>query len=571
MRYLLFLLTGLCLVISELEAQHIPPKAGLGVSAAPASPGSGAVFQVVGVAPKSTGASLGLQQGDLLLSINSVQIEKGPEISAALRVLAPGDSITLTVRRKERVLPLRGTVRAQQPPVQPGMETLWEEVPFRKGFVRSIVNKPIGAGPFKTIYFLQGYPCQSVNWQSPQLPAVQLIDHWVSQGYAVVRVEKPGVGDFVDCPDCASLNFDDELLSFTNGLRWLRGQSYVNQDQVILFGHSLGGNVAPYLANQFPVRGVMVYGTAVRPWQDYLLRVFREQQPLLGADFVQVEADIKQLRPLLHGLFTENLSPQEMGLTNKQRELLNEYLEMKDDGSFAGRALHFWQGINAHNLTAYWKEVNAPVLAMYGSNDVEALDEQDAERIAAIVNHYHPGSATFRLIPGADHGLVTVPDKLTGMKMRADGSYQQAYLAGVNADLLRTIDDWLAGLDDGAGTPTPKSTTVLRDASKQLPASVTKPNTMDIATADLNGDDHPDLVLAREGHANLILYNDGTGSFAQHQVLKPKHAPSLTQLTGEDSEDLALVDLDQDGDLDLLSATEDTDHHELYWNEGDGN
>ena len=77
-----------------------------------------------------------------------------------------------------------------------------------------------------------------------------------------------------------------------------------------------------------------------------------------------------------------------------------------------------------------------------------------------------------------------------------------------------------------------------------------------------------DIVLALEGKANLILYNNGSGQFHKTSVLMPYHPLLNPKLTGEDSEDVALVDFDNDGDLDLFFASEDTDHHELFWNEG---
>jgi hypothetical protein len=93
---------------------------------------------------------------------------------------------------------------------------------------------------------------------------------------------------------------------------------------------------------------------------------------------------------------------------------------------------------------------------------------------------------------------------------------------------------------------------------------------MDVESADLDQDGDEDIVLAMEGQSNLILWNDGKGDFSNAQKLPSKHPLDHPKLTGEDSEDIAIADLDQDGDLDLLFATEDTKYHELLWNDGKG-
>jgi esterase/lipase len=51
----------------------------------------------------------------------------------------------------------------------------------------------------------------------------------------------------------------------------------VDPERIYLFGHSMGGVLAPYLTAAVPVRGSMVYGTLARTWFEYQLENVRRQ------------------------------------------------------------------------------------------------------------------------------------------------------------------------------------------------------------------------------------------------------------------------------------------------------
>ena len=108
------------------------------------------------------------------------------------------------------------------------------------------------------------------------------------------------------------------------------------------------------------------------------------------------------------------------------------------------------------------------------------------------------------------------------------------------------------------------------DATGQMPASFTTGGTMDVESADLDGDGDADLILAGEALENLVFFNDGTGHFSMDpDRLVPEYS-TADAYPGEDSEDIAVADFDQDGDLDLFFVSEDTPNHELLLNDGSG-
>ncbi|MEL6594072.1 MAG: VCBS repeat-containing protein, partial [Bacteroidota bacterium] len=108
------------------------------------------------------------------------------------------------------------------------------------------------------------------------------------------------------------------------------------------------------------------------------------------------------------------------------------------------------------------------------------------------------------------------------------------------------------------------TTTTFVDATKQhLPAIKLLGNSMDVEPVDIDEDGDLDLVIANEFRPNIVLINDGEGHFTDgsaERLPQPAH----------DSEDIALGDFDADGDIDIVFVAEDDQTNEYYLNDGKG-
>ncbi len=92
-------------------------------------------------------------------------------------------------------------------------------------------------------------------------------------------------------------------------------------------------------------------------------------------------------------------------------------------------------------------------------------------------------------------------------------------------------------------------------------------NTMDVESADMDGDGDLDLILASEFVRNLYISNLGNLAYSANNYNR-FNGVGYKQFSGQDSEDIAIADFDQDGFLDVLFVSEDSPGHELFFNRG---
>lgn len=106
--------------------------------------------------------------------------------------------------------------------------------------------------------------------------------------------------------------------------------------------------------------------------------------------------------------------------------------------------------------------------------------------------------------------------------------------------------------------------TPLPTFDRVLPLETTSETSANASIGDVNGDGKPDIVLAKGRHWPLvdrILLGDGNGGFA----------PARDLGTASDRSYAArLVDLDRDGDLDIVLSNDRPDPSLVYLNDGTG-
>jgi len=109
------------------------------------------------------------------------------------------------------------------------------------------------------------------------------------------------------------------------------------------------------------------------------------------------------------------------------------------------------------------------------------------------------------------------------------------------------------------------------DASAtHLPSIALQPaNSMDAKIVDIDDDGDLDIVVAVEFLKNMILVNDGNGKFSDGSGLLPDKVAKLATTPYpyypyHDSEDVVVADFDKDGMIEIIIITEDDETNEYY-------
>jgi pimeloyl-ACP methyl ester carboxylesterase len=364
---------------------------------------SGAGALIDGVIPGSTAANAGFKSGDVLLAVDGARIAGAGGFVQAIAGRKAGAEVTIELRRGDDIRKEKVTLAARPLEKSDAYEVVYGAVPSRAGRLRTILTLPKGDGKHPALFFIQGVGLASIdNPIGPLASYKTILDDFTRRGFVTLRVDKPGCGDSEGSP-ARDVDFDTELDGYRQALKMLKSRGDVDTDRVFIFGHSMGGVMAPLLATEVPVRGIIVYGTIARTWTEYWLENVRRQLELAGAEPSAIDRDVRAEAALATYLYAEKKSPKEI---IERFPDFRERLErtITEDRYFFDRSLIFFRQLAEKNLGAAWESFEGHVLAIWGKQDYVS-NQDDHALIARIVNRDHPDHGTFVAMDGIDHGF----------------------------------------------------------------------------------------------------------------------------------------------------------------------
>lgn len=452
----LFCLSLFLLVLSTADttARELPRKPFLGVQIQQAPETiqqqydlpAGTGLLVMGVVDNSSAQKAGLRKNDVIASINDTPVRDVPHFLSLLSARNTGDKLTFVLYRDGKKMTHTVELLARPQEQYEGVEVTYGEVASGNSLLRTILTRPAGTQkPVPVIYLLQGIDCSSVDSPfSNDNTYARFIRYFSDRGFGTFRVEKSGVGDSKGAP-CTDMDFVTETRGFVDGLHYLQQMPGIDTTGIYLVGLSLGGVTAPILASQAGIKGIVVYGTAYRPWSEYMLENMRRQLLLGGVDYAAVETQARQLAEVFHYIFEQKLSPEETAAQHPElAEIIMAYLTHGSPAGqpsyIAGRHYTFIRQLYETNIAEYWKKVKSHVLVVWGRGDFVS-DPDDHTMIVDLVNNYRPGKATYAEID-ADHWFGTA------------SSLRESFrnLGSPNAlpftpEILPLVDNWIQSIN----------------------------------------------------------------------------------------------------------------------------
>lgn len=247
------------------------------------------------------------------------------------------------------------------------------------------------------------------------------------RGVVVMRLEKSGTGDSQG-PPCMTVDLLTEMRSYEVALTALARDSHVDSNRIYLFGHSIGSLMAPRIANNGKVAGVIVAEAVGRNWIEYELWNLRRQLVLDGEPPAQVDKLLAMKEICMHRLLVEKQSESEIEQTQPECKAHNVY----------PASAAYMQEAAAMNIAEPWTKLHLPLLVIYGNADFITA-EADHRRIAGIVNAAHPGTATLKVVVGMDHHLDVAATPQQAFDLRVKEHRPLPY----DDKLGTTVLDWL--------------------------------------------------------------------------------------------------------------------------------
>lgn len=404
--YLLgFLLTTvlsyvICTAQVPAQTESLPRQAFWGMGAAIAKPGEAVIRRIDADSPAT---KAGLKTDDVISQINGKTFSNQREYETLRRTFRSGDTIALRVKRAEQTLDLKMTLVPLPKETIAGADVIYDSATTEQGYrVRTIVTKPQNAaGKIPAIMLVQWLSC------SPIEAPLRLTNGWTrvlrglaeKSGFALVRVEKPGLGDS-EGASCSENDLKTDMAAYRAALKKLKTYDFVDQNNVFLLGASLGTALAPIIAEGENIRGLIVSGGFTKTWYEHMLEIERNRLDLSGRTPGEINQAMRPYAEFYTMYLNGKMIPAQ--IIEKRPDLKAVWID--EPAHQYGRPVVFYHQAQDLNVESAWEKINVPVLVLYGEYDW-IMSRADHELIANIVNRKNSGKAKLVILPKTDHSL----------------------------------------------------------------------------------------------------------------------------------------------------------------------
>jgi len=299
--------------------------------------------------------------------------------------------------------------------------TLYSEkeisIKFVDGQMAGVFTSPKNLTSFPVVIMVQGSgPSDMDETVGPNKPFKDLAAGLAAKGIGSIRYVKRSMvypRSFNKAFTVKEEVLDDALSAITLA-NTLPG---VNKSQIYLFGHSLGGMLAPKIATLAPsLSGIILAAAPARKLSDLIAEqnmfIYKSSGDTTSAgkkQFIQSTNEIERSRLLKLG-------------------------DIAPDSIILGAPAAYWIDLNNYDQVSTAKRIKNRILILQGGHDFQvSVQDFNIWRTALAANK----NASFKLYPDLNHLLSSQKEKGTGAQYRTP--------ANVNPDLINDISLWIKG------------------------------------------------------------------------------------------------------------------------------
>ena len=245
----------------------------------------------------------------------------------------------------------------------------------------------------------------------PNKPFKDLAEDLAAKGIATLRYEKRTY--FAKQSFTPQSTVEDEVVIDAIAALSAAGK-LPEAGSVFLLGHSLGGAMAPFIANRYgKVDGIILMAAAAVPLDETIERQTAAQLSLAGMQQSEIDARVNDLKQKFADIRSGKL-------TGSQPVF--------------GAPAAYWANLFQHDVPAELKKVTAPVLVLQGGKDIQVV-KADYD----LIQHSLAGKrAEFEWLPGLNHLFMTVEGPSTGAEYGIPGH--------VSPEVIKIISSWVESL-----------------------------------------------------------------------------------------------------------------------------
>lgn len=349
----------------------------------------------------------GLQNGDVVIKANGILLSDANVYGKTFRGFRSGDKVLLTVVRNEKFIEIP-IVPTDRPLEQyKNIDVEYGSVISSKGHhLRTILTRPANIkSRLPVIFVTQWLSCSQVEANQARMSSTDsLFNELITKsGYAVMRVEKPGLGDS-EGPDCSDADYVSELAGYRAAFKALKKNAFIDTASIYVLGISIGGASAPLLFQNENIKGYIITGGFYKTWYEHMLEIERRILVLRGRPQGEVNVTMRKQADFYNDYLNYKLTPKEV-LAKKP------YLQgiwTDGDAHQYGRPAVYYQQVQDMNVAAAWEKIKSPTLVLYGEYDW-IMTKEDHELIAEAVNKNNKGKGTLVVVPRMSHNFTTHP------------------------------------------------------------------------------------------------------------------------------------------------------------------
>jgi dienelactone hydrolase len=252
-----------------------------------------------------------------------------------------------------------------------------------------LVTLPPGKGPFALVVLVHGSgPNDRDETVGPNRPFRDIAHGLAERGVAVLRYDKRTRVYPMSFANRAFTVREETIDDALAAIRVGRTIPEVDSLRVVVAGHSLGGMLAPRIAEMDGrLAGVILLaGASDESFPDMIDRQFAYLRTLAGADTTAIAAQQRAIGPALAR--ARALTP----------------ADSADLTPLLGAPAAYWLDLAAYNSLATAKRLRTPLLVLQGARDYQMGELAHARWQSELAGR---SDVTFRLYPGLNHLFMT--------------------------------------------------------------------------------------------------------------------------------------------------------------------